>query len=224
MSPDNYDSYITEDDVWSQVIADKSATEGHPVLFLDRDGAIVEEVNYLHRPEDIDFIPGAIEVIRKANQLEIPVVIVTNQAGIGRQYYNWSHFIEVQKKILTVLFDEGASIDGVFACPHHIDARAPYFHKDHPWRKPNPGMLLAAQDQMGVDLGGSWIAGDRAGDVRAGLNAGCAGGVHLQTGHGIREMELEASLALDSNDFQVMSLASIAELLTELPLFKKRVH
>ncbi|MBT7953934.1 MAG: HAD-IIIA family hydrolase [Rhodospirillaceae bacterium] len=224
MSPDNYDSYITEDDVWSQVIADKSATEGHPVLFLDRDGAIVEEVNYLHRPEDIDFIPGAIEVIRKANQLEIPVVIVTNQAGIGRQYYNWSHFIEVQKKILTVLFDEGASIDGVFACPHHIDARAPYFHKDHPWRKPNPGMLLAAQDQMGVDLGGSWIAGDRAGDVRAGLNAGCAGGVHLQTGHGIREMELEASLALDSSDFQVMSLDSIADLLTELPLFKKRVH
>ena len=58
MSPDNYDSYITEDDVWSQVTADKSATEGHPVLFLDRDGAIVEEVNYLHRPEDIDFIPG----------------------------------------------------------------------------------------------------------------------------------------------------------------------
>ena len=224
MSPDNYDSYITEDNVWSQVIADKSATEGHPVLFLDRDGAIVEEVNYLHRPEDIDFIPGAIEVIRKANQLEIPVVIVTNQAGIGRQYYNWSHFIEVQKKILTVLFDEGASIDGVFACPHHIDARAPYFHKDHPWRKPNPGMLLAAQDQMGVDLGGSWIAGDRAGDVRAGLNAGCAGGVHLQTGHGIREMELEASLALDSSDFQVMSLDSIADLLTELPLFKKRVH
>jgi len=224
MSPDNYNSYITEDNVWSQVIADKSATAGHPALFLDRDGAIVEEVNYLHRPEDIDFIPGAIEVIRKANQLNIPVIIVTNQAGIGRHYYNWSHFIEVQKKILTVLFDEGASIDGVFACPHHIDARAPYFHKDHPWRKPNPGMLLAAEDLMAVDLSGSWIAGDRAGDVRAGLNAGCAGGIHLQTGHGIREMELEASLALDSNDFQVMSLTSIADLLTELPLFKQRVH
>ncbi len=224
MSPDNYDSFVTEDNVWSQVIADGSSTADQPALFLDRDGAIVEEVNYLHRPEDIDFIPGAIEVIRKANQLEIPVIIVTNQAGIGRQYYNWSHFIEVQKKILTVLFDEGASIAGVFACPHHLDARAPYFHKDHPWRKPNPGMLLAAQEKMGVELSGSWIAGDRAGDVRAGLNAGCAGGIHLQTGHGIREIEREASLALDSDDFHVMSLASIADLLTELPLFKQRMH
>jgi D-glycero-D-manno-heptose 1,7-bisphosphate phosphatase len=224
MPPDNYESYITEDNVWSQVIADRSSTAGHPALFLDRDGTIVEEVNYLHRPEDIAFIPGAIDVIHKANQLEIPVVIVTNQAGIGRQYYDWPQFIEVQKKLLTVLFDEGASIDAVFACPHHIDARAPYFHKDHPWRKPNPGMLLAAQEEMGVDLSGSWIAGDRAVDVRAGLNAGFAGGIHLQTGHGIREMEREASLAQATKDFQVISVNTIAELLTELPLFKQRLH
>ncbi len=224
MSPDNYESYVTEENVWCQIIAAKSSTADHPALFLDRDGAIVEEVNYLHRPEDIAFIPGATDVIRMANQLEIPVVIVTNQAGIGRHYYNWSHFIDVQKKLLADIYDAGAHIDGVFACPHHIDARAPFNHKDHPWQKPNPGMLIAAQNQMGIDLSGSWIAGDRARDLRSGLNANCAGGIHLQTGHGIREMERESSLALASSEFQVMSVDSIADLLTELPLFKQRIN
>ena len=224
MSPDNFDSFVTDENVWSQVISDEASTSGRPALFLDRDGAIVEEVNYLHRPEDVAFIPGAIEVIRRANDLDIPVLIVTNQAGIGRQYYNWDHFIEVQKTILTQLFDAGAQIDGVFACPHHSDARAPYFHKDHPWRKPNPGMLTTAQELMAVDLSKSWIAGDPAGDVRAGLNAGCAGGIHLQTGHGIREIERDTSLASATKSFEVKSLASIADLLTELPLFKQQMH
>ena len=224
MSPDNYQSNVTEDNVWSQVITDIASTSDKAALFLDRDGAIVEEVNYLHRAEDISFIPGAIEVIRKSNELGIPVIIVTNQAGIGRQYYNWSHFIDVQKRLQTEIFDAGGHIDAVFACPHHIDARAPFDDDDHPWRKPNPGMLLAAAELMDIDLSGSWIAGDRAGDLRAGLNAGCAGGIHLQTGHGIREMERDSSLALASKEFQVKSLGSIADMLTELPLFKQMLH
>ena len=199
-------------------------TVDRPALFLDRDGAIVEEVNYLHRSEDVEFIPGTFDVIRRANDLNISVIIVTNQAGIGRQYYNWDHFIAVQKKILTILFDAGVRIDAVFACPHHIDARAPYFHKDHPWRKPNPGMLNMAQKLMKIDLSRSWIAGDRAGDVRAGLNAGCAGGIHLQTGHGIREMERDTSLALATKKFDVKSLSSIADMLTELPLFRQQLN
>jgi D-glycero-D-manno-heptose 1,7-bisphosphate phosphatase len=224
MPSDNFNSFVTDENVWSQVIADKAQTSGRPALFLDRDGAMVEEVNYLHRPEDVDFIPGAIDVIRKANELNLPVIIVTNQAGIGRQYYNWDHFIAVQKEILTQVFDAGAHIDAVFACPHHSDARAPYFHKDHPWRKPNPGMLKQAEKLMAVDLSHSWIVGDRAGDVRAGLNAGCAGGIHLQTGHGIRDMERDTSLALATNNFDVKSLPSIADMLTELPLFKQQMH
>lgn len=218
MSPDNFDFFVTDENVWSQVIADKASTAERPALFLDRDGAIVEEVNYLHRPEDVAFIPGAVEVICRANELNLPVIIVTNQAGIGRQYYDWPQFIEVQKRLLTMLFDAGAEIAGVFACPHHADARAPFGHKDHPWRKPNPGMLLAAQALMGVDLSRSWIAGDRASDIRAGLNAGCAGGIHLQTGHGIRENERDTSLASAHQNFAVKSVASIADLLKELPL------
>ena len=144
--------FITDQNVWSQVIADKHSTFGRPALFVDRDGVIVEEVNYLHRPEDVSLIPGAIEVIRKANTLNIPTIVVTNQAGIGRRYYDWKHFLAVQEKIFYLLKKAHANIDAVFACPHHPDARGPYFHKNHSWRKPNSGMLFVAELLMEITL------------------------------------------------------------------------
>ena len=224
MTPDNLDFFVTDENVWSQVITGKVTTSGRPALFLDRDGVLIEEVNYLHRPEDVSFIPGAIEVIRRANDLRIPLIVITNKAGIGRRYYSWQHFFNVQRKILTVLEEAGVHIDAVFACPHHPEARTPYFHKNHPWRKPNPGMLFKAKSLMGIDIKNSWIAGDRSSDIRAGLNAGCTGGVHLQTGHGIRDIEKKSSLSLMTEEFKIKSLASIAEMLTELPLFKLHIH
>ena len=100
----------------------------------------------------------------------------------------------------------------------------PYFHKNHPWRKPNPGMMVAAEILMGIKLKKSWIIGDRASDIHAGSNAGCAGGVHLRTGHGIRNMEQSASLALNTDKFLIKTLPSIAEALVELPLFKQYLN
>jgi D-glycero-D-manno-heptose 1,7-bisphosphate phosphatase len=220
MPPDSFNSFVTNENVWSQIISKKDLTSGRPALFLDRDGAIVEEVNYLHRPEDVALIPGAIDVIRQANELNIPVIIVTNQAGIGRDYYGWPHFMDVQKKILTLLSYAGSAIDAVFACPYHTDASPPYFHKNHPWRKPNPGMLITAQELMEIDLGASWVAGDRSSDLQAGFNAGCRGGIQLQTGHGVHDIERDKSLSLANETFDVKSLESILDLLTELPLFK----
>ncbi|MBO33607.1 MAG: hypothetical protein CMM74_11630 [Rhodospirillaceae bacterium] len=214
-----FEANITSDRLWSQVIGNFEQTKGRAALFLDRDGVIVEEVNYLHRVEDVRLISGAADVIKKANQMAIPVIIVTNQAGIGRNYYDWPQFDLVQKKILAELFDADAQVNAVFACPYHSDARPPYYDPNHPARKPNPGMLKMAEAQLGIDLSGSWIAGDRAIDVRTGLNAGCAGGIHLTTGHGSRENEKSTALALARKNYQVLSLNSIADLLTELPLF-----
>jgi len=224
MASNNLDFFVTDENVWSQVITKEANTSRRPALFLDRDGVVIEEVNYLHRPEDVNFIPGAIEVIRRANDLKIPVIIITNQAGIGRRYYSWQHFLNVQHKIFSVLEEASIYIDAVFACPHHPEARTPYFHQNHPWRKPNPGMLIKAESLMGIDIKSSWIAGDRSNDLRAGLNAGCSGGIHLQTGHGIREIEKNSSLSLMTEEFKVKSLGSIAEMLTELPLFKLHMH
>ena len=224
MEPKDLKLFVTDENVWSQIISEKYSTSGRAALFIDRDGVIVEEVNYLHRPEDVSFIPGAIEVIRRANVLKIPIIIVTNQAGIGRRYYDWKHFVEVQEKIFTILNDAHANVDAVFACPHHPDARAPYFHKNHPCRKPNSGMLAMAEILMEINLQKSWIIGDRSSDIRAGFNAGCAGGIHLRTGHGIRGTEQSASLALNAKNFIIKSLPTIAETLTELPLFKQHLH
>ena len=224
MNDKKLEFFVTDENVWLQVISDKNSTSERPALFIDRDGVIVEEVNYLHRPEDVSLIPGAAEVICRANSLNIPIIIVTNQAGIGRRYYDWKHFAAVQEKILTVLSKAEAKVDAVFACPHHPDARGPYFHKNHPWRKPNSGMMVTAEILMGIKLKKSWIIGDRSSDIHAGSNAGCAGGIHLRTGHGIRNMEQSASLALNTDKFQIKSLPSIAEALAELPLFKQHLN
>ena len=189
-----------------------------PALFLDRDGAIVEEVLYLHRPEEMKLIPGAADTIAAANTRGIPVVVVTNQAGIGRGYYGWEDFIAVQACMIEELSGLEARIDAVFACPYHADGEGPFIHADHPDRKPNPGMLQKAAGLLGLDLSRSWIAGDRASDLGAGHAAGCEGGVHLKTGHGHSDGETEMALAYASSSFKTEVSLSIADLPQIIPL------
>ena len=170
--------------VWLR-IPDQAAGVPRPALFLDRDGVIVEDPGYLCRAAEVVLIPGAAEWIARANARDIPVVEVTNQAGIGRGYYGWSEFLEVETALARELARGGAVIDGVFACPYHRDGVSPWAHPAHPCRKPRPGMLLAAARLMGLDLGRSWIVGDKYADMDAGQRAGLAGGVHVLTGHGV---------------------------------------
>ena len=215
MSQSVIEQCLDSSGVWAQPLCRASYCLGRQALFLDRDGAVVEEVNYLHRPQDVRIIAGAAEVVRRANETGIPTILITNQAGIGRRYYAWEHFLQVQEKIIDDLAAEGARIDAVFACPHHVDARPPYQHADHPARKPNPGMMLMARDMLGIALARSWIVGDRAIDVRAGRNAGLAGAMHVRTGHGARANERETALALATPEFPVHVADSIAGLLTD---------
>lgn len=158
-----------------------------PCLFLDRDGVIVEDTHYLHRVADIEFIPGLAEAIAQTNLTGIPVVIVTNQAGIGRGYYDWNAFARVQKAILKHLGEKGATIDMVLACAYHTDAEGSLAVADHPWRKPRPGMLLEAARELEIDLSQSFIIGDSISDLLAGKAAGLCGGALVMTGHGRRE-------------------------------------
>lgn len=211
---------IDADGQWSQVLNRAQGRGLRPALFLDRDGVVVEEVRYLHKPEDVRLIEGAAAVVAEANRRAIPVVLVTNQAGIGRGYYGWPDFAAVQEVILDGLAAAGAYVNGVFACPHHGDGRPPYDKADHPWRKPNPGMLLAAAERFPVDLAQSWIVGDRAGDIAAGRNAGLAGGIHVLTGHGAEAGERDAALALADSAFRALAADSIGEARGLLPLFE----
>lgn len=180
--------------VWIRT-APPVSDHARPALFLDRDGVIVEDPGYLGRAADMSIIPGAAETIALANRLGVPVVEVTNQAGIARGYYGWQGFLEVEEALTRELAAAGAVIDGVFACPYHREGVAPWAHPAHPARKPRPGMLLAAARFMNLDLSNSWIVGDKAGDLLAGYNAGLRGGLHVLTGHGKQHRQA----AVDSN-------------------------
>ena len=154
-----------------------------PAVFLDRDGTLNEEVGYLCRPEDVVLIPGAREALARLNARGIPVLVVTNQAGIGRGKYGWDDFQAVMDRIAALLAEAGAHVDGVYAAPHHASGLGGYAHPDHPDRKHNPGMLLRAAREHGVDLARSWMIGDKALDLGAGRNAGCRVAL-VRTGYG----------------------------------------
>ena len=210
-------AFLDAEGVWNQVF-ERAGRQRAGALFLDRDGIVVEEVHYLHRVEDIRLVPAVAGVISRANSLGVPVVIVTNQAGVGRGLYDWPAFATVQEIILAELAAAGAFVDAVYACAHHRAADAPYEHPDHPARKPNPGMLLRAAQALPIDLASSWIVGDRASDVEAGLRAGIAGGVHVLAGHGLVPGERERALALEAVGFHSIAVDSVADVLERIPL------
>lgn len=158
-------------------------------LFLDRDGVILEDAGYLCSPADIALLSGVAEIIASANRRGVPVIEVTNQSGIGRGYYGWEQFLEVEAAVAGELAQGGAVIDAMFACPYHREGIAPWAHPAHPARKPRPGMLLAARRFLNIDLENSWIVGDRLGDLAAGHNAGLRGGLHVLTGHGAKDRQ-----------------------------------
>jgi D-glycero-D-manno-heptose 1,7-bisphosphate phosphatase len=158
-----------------------------PAVFLDRDGTLNEEIGYLHKPEDVALIPGAAGAVSRLNALAIPVIVVTNQAGIGRGKFGWQDFQAVTNRIAELLHAEQAHLDGTYAAPHHEKGLGEYAHPNHPDRKPNPGMLLRAAEEHGLDLSRSWMVGDKAIDLEAGRNAGCRVAL-VRTGYG-REVD-----------------------------------
>jgi D-glycero-D-manno-heptose 1,7-bisphosphate phosphatase len=193
--------------LWSEVFAGNFT--GRPALFLDRDGVIVEDTHYLGQPKDVRMLAGAAAAIARCNGVGIPVVLVSNQSGIARGLYDWRGFAAVQAALADTLKREGARLDAVFACAHHADGRAPFNAADHAWRKPNPGMIIAAGERMKLDLSRSWIVGDRASDIAAGRAARLAGGILVSPGDD--DCELQPAAALASKQFAVDIKASLAD-------------
>lgn len=141
-------------------------------LFLDRDGVINLEKNYVHRIEDFEFLDGIFELCRAANAKNMPIVVVTNQAGIGRGYYSEAQFLRLTLWMLSRFEDELAPIDAVYFCPYHPEYGIGKYRKESFYRKPNPGMLLRARDDLRLDMGHSILVGDKRSDVVAANAAG----------------------------------------------------
>ncbi len=154
-----------------------------PCFFLDRDGVIVEEVNFLSTPEEIRLIPGSAEAIALLNGAGIPVVVVTNQSGVARGIFPEERVSEIHRELDRLLGTQGARVDRYYYCPHHPAEGIGRYKKDCPNRKPAPGMLLRAAREMDLDLQSSFLAGDRIADLQAGNAVGCRT-ILVRTGYG----------------------------------------
>ncbi len=141
-------------------------------LFLDRDGVINVNHGYVHRPEQMDFVPGIFALGRAAVQRGYRLIVVTNQAGIGRGYYTEADFAAVTTWMCEQFAAEGAAITAVYHCPYHPEHGVGEYRRESDWRKPGPGMLLAAARDHGLHLPDCVLVGDMESDVDAGLNAG----------------------------------------------------
>jgi D-glycero-D-manno-heptose 1,7-bisphosphate phosphatase len=143
-----------------------------PALFLDRDGVINVDHGYVHRIEEFEFMPGIFELVRVARGQGLAIVVVTNQAGIARGLYSDLDFERLTEWMLGRFAEEAASIDRVYHCPVHPIEGVGRYRVDSPMRKPGPGMLLRARDELGIDLPASVMLGDKASDIEAGRAAG----------------------------------------------------
>ena len=212
----NADWPLDHQGMWCEIVAPAAGAAPRPALFLDRDGIIVDEVEYLCEVEKVALCPGVAWMIAGANRAGIAVVVVTNQSGIARGLYGWPAFAAVQDEIARRLEAQGARWDAVMASPFHPQGREPWRHPDHPVRKPNPGMLLASVEALAIDLAASWIIGDRATDMAAGRRAGLAGGIFV--GQGYDAGEAERALAEATGGFAVLRARDTAEACSSLPL------
>ena len=153
-----------------------------PALFLDRDGVVIEDKHYLSNPNEVCLCPGSKELIQAANKKKWAIVIITNQSGIARGYFNWSDYEQVTDQLLRNL-GSSTQISGIYANGHGPEA------PKGSWRKPSPAMLLEASRELNLDLQKSFLVGDRLSDMKAGANAGVQTLIHVLTGHGQSERE-----------------------------------
>lgn len=156
-------------------------TEPRPAIFLDRDGTVIREKEYLADPEDVSLVPGVTGAIRDARNAGLAVVITTNQSGIARGLYDEDDYRAVARRLDELLEAEDAGVDGTYHCPHHPDFTGPCA-----CRKPATGMFREAAGEHGIDLPASYWIGDRVKDVLPALILGGEGYL-VRTGYGAEE-------------------------------------
>ncbi len=152
-------------------------------VFLDRDGTINEDVNFLSSPEQVILIDGSAEAIKEMNELGLKVIVFTNQSGIARGYFTEDDLHKIHSRLDELLSQSGARIDAYYYCPHHPTEGNGKYKVECECRKPKDGMLQRASREHNIDLKKSFVVGDRCADIKAGKTAG-ATTILVLTGHG----------------------------------------
>ena len=143
-----------------------------PALFLDRDGVINIDHGYVHTREEFEFVDGIFDVVAAATRAGYLVVVVTNQAGIGRGYYTEAHFHALTDWMKARFVEHDGRVDAVYFCPYHPEYGIGHYRRKSDCRKPAPGMLLQAEQELKIDMERSIIVGDKLSDMEAGRAAG----------------------------------------------------
>ena len=177
-------------------------TEQKKAIFLDRDGVINKEVNYLSDPDEFELLEGTAEALKLLKEQNYLLIVITNQSGLARGYFTEETLSDIHNKMKRLLKEKGVKLDDIFYCPHH-----PKFTGECSCRKPKPGMILNAQDKYKIDLKRSYMVGDTLSDIKAGKNAGCKT-VFVLTGHGSEE---QAEIDSVNPDFIYPNLLEFAK-------------
>ena len=187
-------------------------------VFLDRDGVIVEDRGLLVQVDDFRLLPGVPEALRRLHETGFALVVVSNQAVVARGLLTETEVMELNSALEDLLLAEGAApLDGFYFCPHHPAAYLPAYRIECPCRKPRPGLLLRASQELGLDLGASFMVGDRPSDLQAGRRAGCRS-IWVQSGrHADPPIETPEILEADPPaDFICGSLLEAANWILEV--------
>lgn len=158
-------------------------------VFMDRDGTITEEMDYLKEPEKLKLISRSAEAIRLLNENRMLAIVVSNQSGVARGYFTEETVERINKRLEELLKEGGAHLDGIYYCPHHPEFGPPKYRKNCNCRKPKPGMLLKAKKRFSLNLGKCYVVGDKVDDIELARNIG-AKGILVLTGYGRRSKKI----------------------------------
>ncbi|MFA5251200.1 MAG: HAD family hydrolase [Phycisphaerae bacterium] len=142
-------------------------------IFLDRDDTLIEDPGYISRPDQVKLMDGVDKSLVELKAMGYKLIVVSNQSGVARGIVSEGALGEIHDKLKQLLAEKGASLDRIYYCPYHPDGVIEKYRKESDQRKPKPGMLLAAANEMDIDLTQSWMIGNSGRDVEAGLKAGC---------------------------------------------------
>lgn len=181
------------------------------IVFLDRDGTINEEVNYLYRPEDFRFLPGVPGALKRLTDQGYRLVVVTNQAGVARGYYTEEDVKKLHRYVNELLKAEGTEISAFYYCPHHPQYGIGDYKKECSCRKPGIGLFEQAACRFQVDKKASYMIGDKLLDTQAGKNFGVTS-ILVGTGYGAQEhAKVQAGEASCSYDYYAETLSQAAD-------------
>ncbi|WP_338561347.1 D-glycero-beta-D-manno-heptose 1,7-bisphosphate 7-phosphatase [Erwinia sp. E_sp_B04_7] len=174
-----------------------------PAIFLDRDGTMNVDKGYVHEIDNFQFIDGAIEAMQELKKMGYALVMVTNQSGIARGLFTEDTFMQLTEWMDWSLADREVDLDGIYFCPHHPEAVIEEYRQQCDCRKPQPGMLLSAQQELNIDMAASYMVGDKIDDMLAGKAAGVGIKVLVRSGKPVTEEGENAA------DWVINSLADL---------------